>query len=799
MTESTRTSRAFVSPHTPIDLTNCDREPIHIPGAIQPHGILLGVRESDRCIVQASANATSWLERSDSVVGSTVSAVLGPSANDSIWKAVGKNDGRITVAIDVGEKSFDATLHRSDGLTIIELEPLSDTSRFAPDAFRDIIRDTLSSIERATTMKDLAGEIAGQMRQLTGFDRVWVYRFHEDWHGEIIGESMREGIEPWLGLHYPASDIPAQARALFLKNWLRVIPDIGFKPVPLEPVDNPETGEPLDLGNSVLRSVSPIHIQYLTNMGVKASLVISLIHRGVLWGLISGHHYSGPKQVSLATRTLCEFLAQALSLQVGMAEKVEDRERALETRTVEARLRERLAENDGYQRSLTQGTPTLLDLTHATGASVCDVDDCTCVGKTPPMHDIGKLVAWLKNQDTDVFHTTMLSKHYPPAEEWKSYASGLLAVALSPKRPHYILWFRPELKQTIRWAGDPNKPASMSDGDVSRLSPRGSFALWEEERRGISAEWEPVEIQAAADLRRTLLDLLLKKAEEIAIMNAELETANENLAETVIELETQTEELIRQREYRESALESERIAREEAERANRAKADFLAMMSHELRTPLNAIGGYAQMLEMGVRGPVSDAQTSDLQRIQVSQRHLLGLINNILNFAKLEAGQVPFEMMDFNVNASIAELESLVLPQLKARNITLEIPQRQADYVVRADPEKVRQILLNLLSNAIKFTSDGGRVTITTRREGDRIVIDVADTGRGIPEDRLSSIFEPFVQVDRYVGARSSEGIGLGLAISRDLARHMKGELSATSEVGKGSTFKLELPASNAK
>jgi light-regulated signal transduction histidine kinase (bacteriophytochrome) len=785
-------SEDFVSPRTPIDLTNCDREPIHIPGAIQPHGILLGVDEADGLIKQASRNAAAWL--GTDVLGQSLDATLGNGAATAVRDALDRGHARTGTSLTTNVGVFEATVHRSGGLVIVELEPTTGEPTLTPSSFRDTIREALTHIESATTLADLAGQIASQMRRLTGFDRVWVYRFHEDWHGEIIGESKREDIEPWLGMHYPASDIPTQARALFLKNWLRMIPDIGFKPVPLDPVENPLTGQPLDLGNSVLRSVSPIHIEYLSNMGVTASLVISLIHRGQLWGLISGHHYSGAKVVPVGTRTLCELLAQALSLQVGMAEQVEDRERALEVRSIERQLRERLPRADGYQHALTTGEPNLMDLTRSTGAALCDVDDCVCVGHTPNSDELRDLARWLRSQSRDVFETTMLSKHYPPAGAWCSYASGLLAVALSPKRPHYILWFRPERKQTIRWAGDPNKPASMTVGDAPRLSPRGSFALWEEERRATAEPWTAVEIQAAMDLRGTLLDLLLVKAEEIAMMNAELETANQNLSETAIELEVQAEELLRQRDERETLLDRERLARSEAERANRAKADFLAMMSHELRTPLNAIGGYAQMIEMGVRGPVTESQLTDLQRIQSNQRHLLGLINNILNFAKLEAGQVAFSLSSVDLHGVVAEIESLVLPQLREKQLAFSVSRDETPLVVKGDAEKIRQILVNLVSNAIKFTNVAGSISIAAHRSKDHAIIDVADTGRGIPRNRLQSIFDPFVQVDRFANGHGDHGIGLGLAISRDLAHNMGGELTVASEEKKGSTFTLSIP-----
>jgi signal transduction histidine kinase len=234
------------------------------------------------------------------------------------------------------------------------------------------------------------------------------------------------------------------------------------------------------------------------------------------------------------------------------------------------------------------------------------------------------------------------------------------------------------------------------------------------------------------------------------------------------------------------------LARAEAEAANHAKTEFLAVMSHELRTPLNAIAGYTDLIALGIRGPVTPAQSGDLHRIQRSQQHLLGLINQILNYARLETGAAPYDVVDVLLDEALRDLEGLVRPQVSAKRIQYESFACDRTLTVRADPEALRQILLNLVSNALKFTDVGGRIATSCTQHADVVDIHIRDTGIGIPRDRLDLIFEPFVQVDARL-TRSEGGVGLGLAISRDLALGMGGNLSATSELGRGSTFTLRL------
>ena len=298
--------------------------------------------------------------------------------------------------------------------------------------------------------------------------------------------------------------------------------------------------------------------------------------------------------------------------------------------------------------------------------------------------------------------------------------------------------------------------------------------------------------------------LLEQQSTVLTNQAAELEAQHQQLLDQASELEAQAAALRQANDElrtRGEALEQERAAAHAAQQAadvaNRAKSDFLATMSHELRTPLNAIGGYAELMEMGIRGPVTPAQREDLHRIQVSQRHLLGLINEVLNYAKVETGTVRYDLASVRVRDVLAAAEALVAPQTSAKGLRLTIGTCPPDLAVRADAEKLRQILVNLLSNALKFTERGGRIALECVASASRVEITVRDSGIGIPTEQLERIFEPFVQV-RADLTRTAEGTGLGLAISRDLARGMGGELVVSSAMGQGSTFTLSLPRSPA-
>jgi PAS domain S-box-containing protein len=308
----------------------------------------------------------------------------------------------------------------------------------------------------------------------------------------------------------------------------------------------------------------------------------------------------------------------------------------------------------------------------------------------------------------------------------------------------------------------------------------------------LRSKQEAESARASLEARTRELEEANEKLEEQAL---ELEFQPQQLQEQTSELEAQSEELVTANDELLARTEELEHARATAEEANRAKSQFLAVMSHELRTPLNAIGGYAQLMELGIHGPITEEQRGALERITGAQRHLLRLINEVLNLARIEAGRVEFTPERVVLADVVAAVMPMLEPQIAAAGLTSEANVDRA-LVATADFEKLQQILINLLTNAVKFTPAGGRITVSAEREaaGERVLVHVRDTGIGIPADKLERVFEPFVQVDSG-RTRRKDGTGLGLAISRDLARGMHGELTARSVEGEGSTFTIALPA----
>jgi two-component system, chemotaxis family, sensor kinase Cph1 len=513
MTETPRFGQA--------DLTDCDREPIHLPGSIQPHGCLVVLHPDTHEIIQTAGDVAAFFDTpGEHVLGRALSKIIGETAAAKILKLVQSAHAGLLprksteVTVTVGAHKVDAIIHLSHQFPVVEFESLLN-SGLASSELMIAMERILSTLDAAEGIRGYCQAATEQIRALTGFDRVMLYRFLSDGSGVVVAEDRREGIDSYLDLRYPESDIPKQARELYRKNWVRLIPNVDYIPAPLNPEINPVSGEPLDMSFCTLRSVSPIHIEYLKNMGVAASMSISIVQDEALWGLIACHHLS-PHSVPCEVRAACEVFGRVFSSHLKAREKAEDSGYRLRQSEIYSRLVNRFSTMDVLAEGLFEHRSDLLEYIRAEGVVTWIDGKSARLGVTPPEAFIKALIDWLNEQDdTGVFATNQLAKLYPPARAHAETASGLLALAVSRMPRDYILWFRSEVVETVTWAGDPNK-AIQSGPNGDRLTPRRSFAAWREQVRFQAAAWKQVEIEAANALRVVLLEVVLLRIDQIA-------------------------------------------------------------------------------------------------------------------------------------------------------------------------------------------------------------------------------------------------------------------------------------------
>ncbi|MET0928223.1 MAG: SpoIIE family protein phosphatase [Aeromicrobium sp.] len=511
------------SSHTPAysapDLTNCEQEPIHIPGAIQPHGLLLALDEQQR-IVTASRNCMRLLGRSTrELLDSDVREALGPGPTALIVAAVDAGELGTPVRTtmppghgDLAGEDVDLIAHRSGGRLVIEVEPVTTPLPSQTVSYRSA-RAAMTRLTQSSTTAELCQQLAAEIRRLTGFDRVMVYRFDEEWNGEVVAEDRREDLNPFLGLHYPSTDIPAQARRLYTVNWSRLIADIGYEPVALDPVLDPATGAPLDLSHSTLRSVSPIHIEYLSNMGVSASMSVSMVKDGLLWGLVACHHYSGPLRVPYDARSAAEFLGQTASQLIDDRERADTRSDELRASVTLARITTGLAADPRPVYDALFGDARLLDLVGAHGVALWVDGRMSTLGDVPSDETLHLIAARLGVGVGQASASSHLAALDPVLANVANVAAGALHIGNGPDR--WMLWLRPELERTVDWGGDPtNKALAAAENPSVRLSPRKSFAKWQQIVRGRSAPWTSWQLGVVESLREHLAAELLRRGHQ---------------------------------------------------------------------------------------------------------------------------------------------------------------------------------------------------------------------------------------------------------------------------------------------
>ncbi|MCH2487808.1 MAG: GAF domain-containing protein, partial [Erythrobacter sp.] len=513
-----------------VDLTNCDREPIHQIGAIQNFGALIAVT-TDGMIAHRSVNFAESLGLAElPQIGTQLSALFTDEAMSAIGRASGLlNDPtsveRLFAMHLVGGKGpFDCAIHATDGLTVIEIEPSASEEM---DRQLRMLQPILRQLERTDDLLELCQQASDRLRELLGFDRVMVYRFQPDESGAVIAESVEDGYDSFHGLRYPRTDIPQQARRLYLRNRFRIISDTLAEPVPIDPQMRAD-GAPFDLSMSTLRAVSPIHIEYLINMGVRASLSISIVIDGKLWGLFACHHYA-PRVLPYSLRTAAELFSELFSL---TAERAIGKERS-STQEAGRALHDQLMRAIAGGEALVEALPTLRPIIKRAiphdGISAYVDGEYRALGAAPDEAEFMAIMPWLNSSATSrTIASDSLLQRIPAAANFADRAVGALIIPVSRSPRDYVVLWRRELKQTVTWAGNPEKPVEPGPNGT-RLTPRKSFEAWQQSVTGKSAEWTEVELGLVESLRVTLLEVILRVTDELATERAKAQRQQELL------------------------------------------------------------------------------------------------------------------------------------------------------------------------------------------------------------------------------------------------------------------------------
>ena len=730
------------------DLDRCATEPIHIPGAIQPHGVLFSLGKALE-ILQVSTNAHVLLSRPARELLGLAFDLLLPEAERARFKAIAALADPMIESpfyLTIAQRKFEVQVHRHGGALIVEAEP-------APDELETLARHhrrlqgAIQEMQHASSAQALYRSIADAVSDLTGYERVMVYRFDRDWHGEVVAEKLTGPVDSYLGLHFPASDIPEQARALYARSWLRIIPVVDYVPVALEPPLQPKTQRPLDLSFAALRSVSPIHLEYLRNMNVGASMSISLIVEGRLWGLAACHHRT-PRLLSPSLRAACELLGQIASREIfAEQERRRLRERA-EVSRIQTAFFDVIGQEENVAQALTRYTPDLLEFMQARGAAVCLGGQCNLVGQTPSRAQVSALIAWLKTLAGDhaIFATDCLSEHLPEAAEYQEIASGLLAVRLSRVDDQFVMWFRPGVTATVNWAGNPNKP--LEEG--VRIHPRKSFAVWQQTVAGRSLPWSEAERHGAVELRLALNAMVIRRTERLLHLNTELERKNSDLN------------------------------------------SFAYIASHDLKEPVRGMHHFAKFLREDHAAQLGEEGLRKVDTIAALANHTNDLLAALAHFSQV--GRMELQLREANLDQLLDEV--LLAHQVALQERSAQVERLRTLPTMACDPVLVREVFANLIVNGIKYNAQAAkRVEVSwldpQAGEEDRgPIFTVRDNGIGIRDRSLGLVFQMFRRLNKD---KFGPGTGAGLAIVKSIVERHGGRIWVESTLGEGSTFYFTL------
>jgi light-regulated signal transduction histidine kinase (bacteriophytochrome) len=732
-------------------LENCESEPLSFLGSIQPFGVLIAYDLEKDSVEFCSENI-------QGEIGVSLERILGLNFNklqellgfdSDVGKLSQKNTKNLS-NLNVNNKEYSLTVKKENSHLIFEFELLPDGVEAQHDFYLRT-NDFINKINEAESFYSFSTSVADEIRRIIDYDRVMIYRFDPDYNGEVYAESKRNDLEPFLGLNYPHTDIPAQARELYKKQSIRMIPDVNYTPTSILAHAEDSTYKDLDISKSILRSVSPIHIKYLQNMGVAATLTISILINDQLWGMIACHNYS-PKKVLLYSRTSALMQSEFYAAQIHRWERSEEYKKVQEKEHIYQSILEEVVRSGNTFESVSS-TPYFLGLTDATGGAILREGKVHVYGETPNVKFILDVQRYMKSNNERVFLSNTFSDYLEEAEKYRNVASGVLYFSLDKESDSAVIWFRKQLSEGKKWGGNPNNE------NVKSLTPRNSFKAWEENVAGKSKKWYSHEIQAGLRLGNYL-------EREIYIRN--LKSQKEQLEQITNELKSKNEEL----------------------------SQFNWISSHDMKEPLRKIRLFIDQIGMEEQ-ELSEIQQNYFTRIDKAAERMQQLINDLLNYAKLNDEEV-FERKSLKL---VAEKVVESISSLEDDELNFELGDLPEANIIDF---QIAQLFSNLISNSIKFKHPERSVLIKIITEsptandlrelglkkGEFIKIIYSDNGIGFSSEYNERIFKVF---QRLHDTNKFAGTGIGLAICKKIVETHNGFIRAKGKEGVGVVFEIFL------
>lgn len=766
-----------------VTLDNCHEEPIHIPGSVQPHGYLLVVDPATMTLSCISENVAE-------LIGIALPECLGKSLGDVIDEAYFSilaqywdsdklqlfNPASMVVKTRAGSSQKMSAIATFNGSALlIALEPDTKVSDNAYESVLKMLKNSVQSLMGVHKLDLIYQTVVEEVKRFSGFDRVMLYQFDHEYNGEVIAEAKEPHLNAFLKQHFPESDIPRQARELYIKNPIRLLCDVDATVSRLYP-DKPH----VDLSYCSLRSVSPIHIQYLRNMGVKASMSISIIINGKLWGLIACHHYSA-NFVPFEIREIAQYISVMLSQLISVRIQEEETQQNARQLVVLGQISAAIAAQQDYQSAIQDKSQQLLSLVNASGVAWCFDGVLNRAGDAPEPTAIEAIQQWaalqLNNQE-EVYYTHQIGIDNPQFAELADIASGVMMVSLSADNSLFIMWFRAQIIQTKNWGGKPEKVIEFTDDGSHRLMPRSSFELWKQNVYKKSSPWLPAQQEGALKLRSMIQSKIIIESEKVLRMNTMLE-------ELVSQRTAELHQEIRQRKIAEQQLIE---ALDTAESSNRELERFAFIASHDLQEPLRKIQTFGDRIQRS-GDAFSEKNQSYLKRMRASAERMQTLIKNTLSFSRISNDTMIFRQINANsALQTVLEDLSLLIAEKNAQVNVEDIG------VIFADKGQIMRVFQNLLQNSLKFVASERQPVIeisVTERSDSQLTLAFKDNGIGFDNQYATRIFNLF---ERLHGKSEYEGTGMGLAICRKIVEKHNGSMWAEGKENAGSAFYLQLP-----